>query len=100
LGSTEFRTKRIPPPIVKFSGKPGGTISAAEAKVQNRIFAILEDFDFDAPFTQTPGPLFAIQTDTCKAISLNLALDPHEDFGIDSLWASISTEQTTGNSCE
>jgi len=51
LGSTEFRTKRIPPPIVKFSGKPGGTISAAEAKVQNRIFAILEDFDFDAPFT-------------------------------------------------
>lgn len=50
LGSTEFRIKRIPPPRVKFSGKAGGRISAGEAKVQNRIFAVLEDFDFEANF--------------------------------------------------
>ena len=51
LGTTEFRIKRIPPPRVKFGGKSGGKLGTGAMKAQNRIFAVLEDFDFDAPFT-------------------------------------------------
>lgn len=51
LGTTEFRIKRIPPPRVKFGNKSGGRLSVGAMKAQNRIFAVLEDFDFDAPFT-------------------------------------------------
>jgi hypothetical protein len=50
LGASEFRIKRIPPPRVKFGGKSGGKLSTGAMKAQNRIFAVLEDFDFDAPF--------------------------------------------------
>jgi gliding motility-associated protein GldM len=51
LGVTKFRVKPIPPPHVKFANKGGGRLSVAAMKSQNRIFAILEDFDFDAKFT-------------------------------------------------
>jgi len=51
LGASEFRIKRIPPPRVKFGGKSGGKLSTGAMKAQNRIFAVLEDFDFDAPFS-------------------------------------------------
>jgi gliding motility-associated protein GldM len=51
LSTTEFRVKPIPPPHVKFGGKGGGRLSAAAMKAQNRIFAVLDDFEFDAPFT-------------------------------------------------
>lgn len=61
LGSTEFRIKRIPPPRVKFSGKAGGRISAGEAKVQNRIFAVLEDFDFEANFNIQHFKLYIVK---------------------------------------
>ncbi len=50
LGSNEFRTKRIPTPRVKFSGKSGGRLGTGAMKAQNRIFAVLEDFEFDAKF--------------------------------------------------
>ena len=50
LGAAEFRVKPIPPPHVKFANKGGGRLAAAAMKSQNRIFAILEDFDFDAKF--------------------------------------------------
>ena len=50
LGSYDFRVKPIPPPHVKFANKGGGRLSAPAMKAQNRIFAILEDFDFDAKF--------------------------------------------------
>jgi gliding motility-associated protein GldM len=50
LGSPEFRVKPIPPPHVKYANKGGGRLSAAAMKSQNRIFAILEDFDFAATF--------------------------------------------------
>jgi gliding motility-associated protein GldM len=50
LGSSEFRTKRIPTPRVKFGGKSGGRMGTGAMKAQNRIFAILEDFEFDARF--------------------------------------------------
>lgn len=51
LGVSEFRVKPIPPPHVKFANKGGGRMSAAAMKSQNRIFAVLEDFDFAANFT-------------------------------------------------
>jgi hypothetical protein len=35
---------------VKFGNKSGGRLSVGAMKAQNRVFAILEDFEFDAPF--------------------------------------------------
>ena len=50
LGSYEFRVKPIPPPHVNFANKGGGRLSAPAMKSQNRIFAKLDDFEFDAKF--------------------------------------------------
>ena len=50
LGVSKFRVKPIPPPHVKFANKGGGRLSVAAMRSQNRIFAILEDFDFAATF--------------------------------------------------
>lgn len=50
LGSTEFRVKRVPAPHLKFAGKGGGKVSAGAMKVQTRLNAIIEDFEFEAPF--------------------------------------------------
>jgi gliding motility-associated protein GldM len=61
LGSSEFRIKRIPPPRVKFGGKSGGRLSTGAMKAQNRIFAVLEDFDFDAPFSIQHFTLYVIK---------------------------------------
>ncbi len=43
-----FRTKRIPDPIAKLSSSAGGAMSSGEFKAQRGLFAILENFDFDA----------------------------------------------------
>lgn len=53
LGSTEFRVKRIPKPQARVAGRSGGTVAAAQIKGQNRIFAALDDFEFDAKFNIT-----------------------------------------------
>jgi gliding motility-associated protein GldM len=53
LGSTLFRVKRIPDPKPVFAGKSGGSTGAANIKAQNRLFARLENFDFDAKFNVT-----------------------------------------------
>lgn len=53
IGSTEFRVKRIPDPIAKFAGKTGGVMSSVAIKSQDKVFAILENFDFDAKFSVT-----------------------------------------------
>src|SRR5690606_21923684 len=45
----------------------------------------------DAQLAKAPGCL--IKTDAGEAIAFDLALDPHEDFGIDSLRACITAEQ-------
>lgn len=58
LGVNKFRVKPIPPPHVKFANKGGGRLSAPAMKSQNRIFAILEDFDFDAKFTVNHFTMF------------------------------------------
>lgn len=50
LGATEFRIKRIPKPQARVAGKSGGALAAAQIKGQNRIFAALDDFEFDAKF--------------------------------------------------
>ncbi|GAB3920904.1 type IX secretion system motor protein PorM/GldM [Mucilaginibacter myungsuensis] len=53
LGAMDFRTKRIPPPKAQFAGKNGGSISAANARAQDRLFAVLEGFDFAAKYSIT-----------------------------------------------
>ncbi len=50
LSSQEFRVKRIPDPRVKFGGKTGGSAPTVSLKQQNRIFPVLDNFDFDANF--------------------------------------------------
>jgi gliding motility-associated protein GldM len=53
LGSTEFRVKRIPDPKPRFAGKSSGTMNAVQVKSQDKVFAVLENFDFDAKFNVT-----------------------------------------------
>jgi gliding motility-associated protein GldM len=51
LGSTLFRVKRIPDPRTVFGGKSGGSTSTANLRGQDRVFAKLENFEFDANFS-------------------------------------------------
>jgi gliding motility-associated protein GldM len=53
LGSSVFRVKRIPDPKAEFAGKSGGNTSAANLRAQDRLFAKLENFEFDAKFNIT-----------------------------------------------
>jgi gliding motility-associated protein GldM len=53
LGSMLFRVKRIPDPKAEMLGKAGGSMPTASLRVQERIFAVLENFDFDAKFRVT-----------------------------------------------
>ena len=53
LGTSIFRVKRIPDPKAQFAGKGGGNTSAANIRAQDRIFAKLENFEFDARFNVT-----------------------------------------------
>ena len=61
LGSTLFRVKRIPDPKAQFAGKSGGVTSAANIRAQDRIFAILENFEFDARFKVTRFTLVVVK---------------------------------------
>lgn len=51
LGTTDFRVKRIPRPRARVAGRSGGNLSVAQIAGQERIFAGLDDFEFDAKFT-------------------------------------------------
>jgi gliding motility-associated protein GldM len=53
LGAMDFRVKRIPDPIAVFAGKSGGATGTANIKGQDRVFARLDNFDFDAKFSVT-----------------------------------------------
>jgi gliding motility-associated protein GldM len=53
LGTSTFRVKRIPDPKAQFAGKGGGNTSAANIRAQDRIFAKLDNFEFDAKFNVT-----------------------------------------------
>ena len=46
--SKKFRVKRIPDPVAKLSGKKSGAMSSGAFKLQKRLFAVLENFDFEA----------------------------------------------------
>jgi gliding motility-associated protein GldM len=61
LGASAFRVKRIPDPKAQFGGKSGGATSAANLRAQDRLFAKLEGFDFDAKFNVTRFTLFIIK---------------------------------------
>jgi gliding motility-associated protein GldM len=61
LGSTEFRIKRIPDPKPQFAGKSGGNTSSANIRAQDRLFAQLDGFDFDAKFSVTHFTLLVVK---------------------------------------
>ena len=50
LGSCDFKCKSIPAPHPMFAGKGGGSVPSASLKSQTKLFAKLDDFDFDAQF--------------------------------------------------
>lgn len=50
LGESVFRCKRLPTPKAKFAGKGGGNVPRAQLTAADRIFAALEDFEFDTKF--------------------------------------------------
>jgi len=53
LGSSEFRVKRIPDPKAQFGGKSGGATSTVNLRAQDRLFAHLDNFEFEAKFNIT-----------------------------------------------
>jgi len=53
IGSMPFRVKRIPDPVARFAGVSGGSLSSVAIKSQDRVFAKLDFFDFDAEFRVT-----------------------------------------------
>jgi len=61
LGFMKFHAKRIPPPRAQFAGKSSGSTSAANIKAQERIFAVLDNFDFEAKFNITHFQLLIIK---------------------------------------
>jgi gliding motility-associated protein GldM len=61
LGASEFRVKRIPDPKAQFGGKSGGSTSAANIRAQDRLFAKLDGFDFDARFNVTRFTILIIK---------------------------------------
>jgi len=61
LGVQEFRVKRIPDPKAQFAGKSSGTTSSGNIKAQDKVFAKLDNFDFDAKFNITRFSLTVIK---------------------------------------
>lgn len=61
LGSTQFRIKRIPDPKPQFAGKSGGNTSSANIRAQDRLFAQLDNFDFDAKFNVTHFTMLVVK---------------------------------------
>jgi gliding motility-associated protein GldM len=53
FGTYEYRIKRIPDPYPMIANKRGGSVAANELKVQEAIFAKLDNFDFDCKFNVT-----------------------------------------------
>jgi gliding motility-associated protein GldM len=61
LGSYPFRAKRIPDPKAQFAGRSSGSTAAANIRAQNKVFAKLEGFDFDAQFNVTRFTLIIVK---------------------------------------
>jgi gliding motility-associated protein GldM len=62
LGVQEFRVKRIPDPKAQFAGKSSGAVATGNIKAQDRVFARLENFDFDAKFNVTRFSLTIVKS--------------------------------------
>lgn len=69
IGTSDFRVKRIPDPKAKFAGKTGGALSSVVIKSQSNLFAILDNFDFDAKFNVTRFNLIIVKP-RADAVSL------------------------------
>ena len=61
FGSSTFRVKRIPDPKARFAGKSTGKLSSVILKSQTNLFAVLEDFVYDAKFTITRYDLIILK---------------------------------------
>lgn len=61
LGATEFRIKRIPDPKPQFAGRSGGNVGSANIRAQDRLFAQLDNFDFDAKFNVTHFTMLVVK---------------------------------------
>jgi len=61
LGTADFRCKRIPTPHVRFGGKSGGSVAKALLTGQDKVFANLEDFDFQTQFNINHFTLYIIK---------------------------------------
>ncbi len=61
LGETKFRVKRLPTPRAKFGGKSGGPIPKQQATSQDKLFANLEDFVFNAQFNINHFKIFIVK---------------------------------------
>jgi len=61
LGSTEFRVKPLPTPHAKFMGKGGGNAPKAGLASTDKIFATLEDFDFDVKYNINHFTLYVLK---------------------------------------
>jgi hypothetical protein len=46
-----FRVRRVPDPVGQFAQKQGGEVAKGEILLQQGVFAVLKDFDFDLKFT-------------------------------------------------
>ena len=68
LGSTDFKCKTIPLPHLMFAGKSAGNVPAVALKAQQKVFAKLDDFDFDATFAINSFTLVIIKPRTDAVI--------------------------------
>ena len=69
--SKKFRVKRIPDPIPQLSNSKGGVMSSGEFKLQNGLFAVLENFDFKAECSIEEFRLVRVPKRTDAKVSVN-----------------------------
>ena len=50
IGSVSFRVKRIPDPVAKVANKTTGSVSKGLLQIQKKVYATLENFDFQMKF--------------------------------------------------
>ena len=53
VGSMPFRVRRVPNPVGEFAQKQEGEVTKGEILLQQGVFAVLKDFDFDLKFNVT-----------------------------------------------
>jgi len=59
LNTTDWRVKRVPPPVAQIAGLSGGDIRKERLQIEDGVMAVLLDFDFDFKYKVTE---FEIQT--------------------------------------